>query len=64
MIKMIKMSKRAFDKIAEGLKQALAYARGECEHEWKMMELASTELWVVKECIKCGVRVSQRDTIG
>lgn len=57
------MSKKAFNKIAEGLKQALAYARGECEHEWKTMELAGTEPWVVKECIKCGVRVSQREAV-
>ncbi len=48
---------KAFDKIAEGLKQALAYARGDCDHDWERGR-TTADGGQVKRCTKCGVRIT------
>lgn len=51
--------RRAFDKIAEGLRQALSFARDECNHEWREeARETSGGTWIVATCSKCNVRVS------
>jgi hypothetical protein len=45
------------NKIIEGAKEALAFARGDCDHEW----MREKNLSVAKEaavCQKCGVRLT------
>ena len=41
-------------RILKGLKQALAFARGECRHDWTVVK--KTNFHVVRECRKCKVR--------
>jgi hypothetical protein len=53
----------AFEKISAGLKQALSFARAECEHEWitETTRHVHDGRWIIKSCKKCRVRVSSLD---
>jgi hypothetical protein len=46
----------AFEKIKRGLEEARAFARGECEHEWKVEYVYGP--MVTRQCPKCGIRVT------
>jgi hypothetical protein len=50
------------NKIIEGAKQALGFARGDCEHEWRPrsthIDYVKDRIVLIKECRKCGVCVN------
>ena len=50
------------NKIIEGAKEAVAFAKDECEHDWKWLattkDPVKNRLVHRKECKKCGIRVN------
>jgi hypothetical protein len=53
---------KAGDRILAGAKEALSFARGECDHEWVFIalgEVATTANFRTKQCQKCGVKITR-----
>jgi hypothetical protein len=46
------------NKIVTGAKQAAAFARGECDHQWIHKKSKTTKDVWIRHCRKCGVRVT------
>lgn len=50
------------DKVTDGLKQAVEFARGDCPHEWRprsmRVDYVDNTMAHTKECKLCGVRVT------
>ena len=51
------------NKIIEGAKEAIAFAKGDCVHRWRYIsttiEYSKDQIAQAKECEKCGVRVTE-----
>lgn len=45
------------DKTIRAMEEAIAYARGDCEHDWVLRDKTDGH-GVTSECRKCGVRVT------
>ena len=45
---------KAGERTLKSLEEALAYARGDCKHEWST--ISDSEFAVTEECQKCKVR--------
>lgn len=46
---------KARNKIIRGAREALAYARGNCPHEW-VYKRNKAKTTLIRHCRKCGVR--------
>lgn len=49
------------NKILQGAREALAFARGDCSHEWERLQTRIKDGKIhttVSECKKCGVRMT------
>jgi len=47
------------NKIVAGARQAAAFARGECDHQWLHKKSKTRKGVWIRHCRKCGVRVTE-----